>query len=528
MSTRALLYTEFLTQVLRVKLSPAQRVLCRVAYDEVQPKDLAPEDRELARVMFGDVDEIPPGARAVVVAVCGARAGKSYIIAALYLLYLALTVSLDSLAPGQVAVALIVAPDMRLAGEVLRYALGACDSVPAISRLVVSRKADKFTIDRGNGKIVRMECLPANGRGAALRGRSLVGAVLDESAFFRDDTYQVNDVELFRAVSPRVLAGGKTVIDSTPFAESGLLFELFRDNHGKPETALAIHAPTLLLRSDPHTASYVERERKLDPDNARREFDAEFMSSGSSAFFNSRAIDLAIDHGLTLPLAAKPGSQVFVAADFGFRSDTWTIVVVHKTLDTYCVAELEERKPEKGAPLVPAVVVAAFARIAKRHGATAILADGHYRETMLEHLSNHGLAFVPAFESAAEKVEAHQKARTLIHDGRVRMPDDFRLLRQLREVVSRPTSGGGVTLSWPRWRKGGHGDLVSALVLALSAFSGHTVEADALPHDDPRRIHAETQEFWSREAEKTKQRHADEHFGESFADAFDREFARVA
>ena len=40
------------------------------------------------------------------------------------------------------------------------------------------------------------------------------------------------------------------------------------------------------------------------------------------------------------------------------------------------------------------------------------------------------------------------------------------VLAQLREVISKPTSGGGMSISSPR-KKGGHGDLVSALVGAV-------------------------------------------------------------
>ncbi len=101
---RPMVFTEFCTQVLRVALTPGQLVLCKIAFDGLEPGDLKGRERELARKIFGDVDRIPPEARHVLIAVVGARAGKSYILAALRLLHLALTVSLDTLAPGEIAV----------------------------------------------------------------------------------------------------------------------------------------------------------------------------------------------------------------------------------------------------------------------------------------------------------------------------------------------------------------------------------------------------------------------------------------
>jgi hypothetical protein len=84
---------------------------------------------------------------------------------------------------------------------------------------------------------------------------------------------------------------------------------------------------------------------------------------------------------------------------------------------------------------------------------------------------------VDAPTGAEGKAQSYQRMRALLHEGRVRLPDHPRLLRQLREVISRPTSGGGISLTSPRWRKGGHGDLVSALVLALYPFGGHQERA---------------------------------------------------
>src|SRR5262249_30644541 len=125
---------------------------------------------------------------------------------------------------------------------------------------------------------------------------SLVGAVMDESAFFRDEDHSVNDAEIFHAVAPRVMPEGQVILASTPWAQGiGLLYDLFSANHGAPRTAVAAHAPTLLLRNDARTAAMVERERERDPDNAAREFDAKFMSSGAGLFFDPSAVDAAVD-----------------------------------------------------------------------------------------------------------------------------------------------------------------------------------------------------------------------------------------
>jgi hypothetical protein len=71
----------------------------------------------------------------------------------------------------------------------------------------------------------------------------------------------------------------------------------------------------------------------------------------------------------------------------------------------------------------------------------------------------------------------------LFREGRVRIHGGMefreRLLQQMREVQGRPTAGGGMSIMHPRWAKGGHGDLVAALVLALWQLYGDEVKAPA-------------------------------------------------
>lgn len=480
MSRPVRLFTDFVAAA-GVRLTPGQRTICRIAYDGAAIADLTPAERAHAEQIFGPIASIPPEARNVIVAVCGARAGKSYVLGSLRLLHLALVLPLDSLAPGEIASALIVAPDLRLARQCLRYALGAARTVPAIARRISSETSDSFTLARESGRSVIVECLPATRGGSALRGRSLVGAVLDEAAFFRDAEYVVNDEEVFRAVAPRVMPGGQVIIASTPWAESGLLYDLFSTNHGNPTTALAAHAPTLLLRDDPRTRSIVERERQRDPDNASREFDASFMSAGSGLFLDPASIDRAVFLDLTIPCMVSPDIRTAAGADLGFVSDSSALAIVAGRGERLALIALEELRPGKGSPLRPSDVLARFAALAKEHHCREIVSDGHYAETAREHLHGHGISLGRGPEGAAGKVASYLELRRLFAEGRIALPKHDRLLAQLREIRSKPTSGGGLQVYSPRRPGGGHGDLVSALVLAAWALSSSVATPIRLP-----------------------------------------------
>lgn len=461
---RAVPFEAFLRTTVEARLSPAQAVLVRVCFDGVDPVDLEASDREIAGKLFGDVDRVPADARHVVAWTKGARMGGTW-ICSLYLLYAALTADVSPLAPGEVAFAPIVAPDLRLARQALRYASGAANGTRSIKRLVEADTTEALTVRRPDGHLVTLECLPASRGGASTRGRSLVGALMDEASFFRDEDSQVNDAEVYRAIAPRILPGGRLCIISTAWTEAGLLYELGRKNHGAPVSALAAVCPTLLMRQDATIRRVVEQERARDPDNAAREFDCQTMSGGASTYFDPGAIARAVDPGLEL--GRKPAGKVAAGADFGFVRDSSALVAVEDVGGVVQVVQVVERRPERDKPLQPSSVVEAFAGVLSELGVGSVVADGHYRLAMAEYLLKHELHLIDAPEGQAGKVAMYSRFRTLLHEGRVRLPEHPRLLAQLRQVMSKPTAGGGLSVFSPRRAGQGHGDLVSAMVTAV-------------------------------------------------------------
>lgn len=456
---------------LGVTLTDGQAEFGRVAYDLGEPSG------GLGERLFGFTGSVPVGARSVVAAVCGARGGKSYVAVALRLVHGMLVRDLSSVAPGQRAVALIIAINDKLRREVLNYARGAVRSKPQLEAMVCEDGADGFGMRRPDGHIVRFETGVATAGGYGARGRSLTDFAMDEAAFMRDATFKVNDQEIFRAGSARVLPGGQTIVASTPWATAGLLYELWKGNFGKPTDAIVAHAPTLVLHDSEMTRGIVERERLRDPDNAKREFDAQFMTSGTTVFFEEAIIDAALTDE---PFEKRPGDAIAAGGDFGFRADSSACLKVALRGSWLHVYGGAECRPEEDKPLKPSKTVADFAAcIAGDCG--YLMADQHYREAIAEHLDTHGLAYAPA---PMQPAESYVRARMLLREGRVKihramLPEGMaaRLVRQLREVQGRPTSGGGMSIVHPRWATGGHGDIASAFVLALWQLSGDEVPA---------------------------------------------------
>ncbi len=493
-------FEEFADCVLRVDLTPAQRVLARVGFDAVEPCDLTGAARDHARQLFGDVYTVPLEARGVFAVTKGARAGGTW-LCSLFLLYRAFTASCAGLAAGELGFCPIVAPDMRLARQGLRYAAGAAMASPDLARFVAGRSSDSLTIRRPDGYSVVVTALPATRGGSALRGRTLLAGLMDESAFFRDgDSGEINDSELFRALAVRIVADGVLCVISTAWLESGLLHDLVRQNLGSPSSALACVAPTELMRPDsPKIRAVVEAERVRDPLNAAREFDCVPFTGGAGAYFDRGAISDALDDNLPCPVALDSLSNlghwvVGAGYDFAARQDAAAGVVVAASSEnrpSYVVCSAFERRPAKGKPLVPSVVTGGFCQMVRDYGGSGFSSDAFYLEAVREAATSHDLQLYQAPGGQMGKARSYGVARELLHAGRIRIPSTLtRLAVQLGEVVSQPTTGGGLKITSPR-RGGAHGDLVSAFVLALWHASRSSSTVGAQSGGDPGSMHTQ-------------------------------------
>jgi hypothetical protein len=291
-------FVPFVEVVLSYRFEPGQRVQWGIAADGWQPKDLAGDDREFAREMLGDVEEVSDEARREVATIKGAGIGYSLFLG-FRMLHRAVTAS-ELGAAGEIRPALIVAPDLRLGRIPVRNALGAAEGVPEIKRMIESRTSDGFVLRREAGRRTSVETLPASAGGRALRGRRYLEVGFDESGFFRDSDYAVNDVDCKRAVISRCL--GQFWNGSTPWLETSDVWKTYEANFGNPTTALAMRVPTLLVRNDARMVELVRQETERDPEGAATEYDCKPPVGSGGFYFDSFAISQCAAEGMPLEL----------------------------------------------------------------------------------------------------------------------------------------------------------------------------------------------------------------------------------
>tara|TARA_B100000949_G_scaffold235443_1_gene258754 strand:+ start:1067 stop:2557 length:1491 start_codon:yes stop_codon:yes gene_type:complete len=304
-------------------------------------------------------------------------------------------------------------------------------------------------------------------------GFTCIGCVFDELARWLDNETGANPAtQVLRSIRPSMatMKNAREFMISSPWSTIDAHAEAFAAG----DTPQQMVAAATSWEANPTLTE--DGCRMLEPDEAtfRREYAAEPMSASAASFFDHTAIAAAADEWLKIPRIAGQGESVTAGADFGFRRDSSALAVVHRRADVMILADMLELCPQTTGPLRPSETVRAFADVCKRHNISSLMADGHYQESITEHLADENLGFQIA---PRDVPSTYVRFRTLLHGGRIKIPNNKQLLRDLCEVQSAPTPSGRVRMILPRRSGGGHSDLVSAMILACWPKAGKPVGA---------------------------------------------------
>jgi hypothetical protein len=211
----------------------------------------------------------------------------------------------------------------------------------------------------------------ASSKGKTGRGRNIICAILDESCFFFDAGYVVNDEDIYRAIAPRVVRGGQLIVQSTPWGKQGLLYDLWSRNFGSPQTCIAVHASTRAMRSDADQLAKIDAEYQRDPENARREFGAEFLDTDAQYLASDHIDACTRVDGDEAPIR---GVAYVACVDPASRSNAFTLAIGRRTYDGgVAVSLVRQWLPERGSPLDLRAVVGEVAALAKRYGCDEVV-----------------------------------------------------------------------------------------------------------------------------------------------------------
>ena len=389
----------------------------------------------------------PPGGYKEAVVVTGVQSGKSR-IASTIAAYEGLIATPET--DGTSLFAAVLAQDFRGARRtIFSYAAAPFDASPALGRRVVNRTAQTIELDSGV-VIAAYPCRPASIRG--IRARVLV---LDEFAYYIGSDAAATDREMLRAARGRLATtGGRLVILSSPYGQSGALWDLHRQHYGRDDSPVLVWQASAPEMNPRLPLDYLDRLKLDDPEAYRSEVLGEFRA-GTGRLFDPEALDAVTVEG-PLELAPAPGTPYAAFVDpSGGCADAFAIAIGHKLPpDGRTVVDCARAW---AAPFNPAEIVREASALLRSYGVYNVWGDRYGGEWPREGFEQQGIdyAFCPHAKS-----ELYLSLLAAVNSKQVEIPRHQELVKELRGLERRRGPGGQDKVDH---RPGAHDDLANVV-----------------------------------------------------------------
>jgi hypothetical protein len=392
--------------------------------------------------------------------IAGRRSGKSYTSALIAVFLACFKDWRPYLAPGEKGWIFIIAVDKAQAGIIKAYISGIFQRVKCLRGLIA--KETQETIELRNGISIAVKTASFR----SVRGYTLLACVLEEMAFYRSDDSANPDKEILAAVRPALATIPESLLlgISTPYNRSGVLWEQFKSNYGKPGGPLIWKAPTRTMNPT-IDRRLIENALREDPQAARAEWEAEWRED-IEAFITQDLVEAVMIQGrFELPKIDGPEYFGFIDPSGG-RQDAFTLGICHREGSGKIVLDvLRERCP----PFQPKGVVAELTDVLKSFGISSVESDKYAGEWVPEAFREFGIEVKNAAMTASE---LYLNFLPLVSNGTVELLDNKRLLAQLLGLERRSRSGGKDLITH---YAGGHSDLANAVAGACVLASQRRV-----------------------------------------------------
>lgn len=383
--------------------------------------------------------------------IVGRRGGKDSIASVIAAHSAALFSEQGRLRPGERAIVMCLATDRDQAKIVLNYTRSYFHDIDLLRGLVQKTTALGFELENGVDVAISTNSF------RAVRGRPVLVAILDETAFWRDETSATPDEETYKALKPALatLPGAMIIGISSPYRKSGLLYRKFKESYGKDGDILVIRAPTRALNPT-IDAEVVEQALAEDPAAARAEWLAEFRDD-VGGWAEAALIEAAVDPGVTVR-PPVPGIVYRAFSDpSGGARDSFSLAIAHTEKNAQVLDCLIEIK----APFNPTSATEQIAATLKSYGLGKTVGDKYAAAWVIDAFRKCGIRYE---HSERDRSSIYLDALPLFTSGRARLLDNRRLVSQFGSLERRTSPIGKDRVDHG---PGGHDDLCNAAAGAL-------------------------------------------------------------
>jgi hypothetical protein len=383
--------------------------------------------------------------------IVGRRGGKDSVASVVAAHSAALFSEGHRLRPGERALVMCLAVDRSQAGIILSYTKSYFEGIDLLGAMVQRETATGFELTNSVDVAISTNSF------RSVRGRPILCAILDETAFWRDETSATPDEETYQAIKPALasIPGSIIIGISSPYRKSGLLYKKFRDHYGRDGDILVIKAPTRALNPT-IDQDIIDEALAEDPAAARAEWLAEFRTD-IGGWADLALIEAAVDRGVTVrpPI---PGTVYSSFSDpSGGQRDSFTMAIAHAEGNIAVLDLLLEIK----APFHSIAATELVADTLKSYGLQRTVGDKYGASWVID-----------AFRKCGVRYEASDRDRSAIYldtlplfsSGRVKLLDNKRLVTQFASLERRTSPVGKDRVDHG---PGGHDDLCNSAAGAL-------------------------------------------------------------
>ena len=409
--------------------------------------------RSTARACTGREDVHAVGAYREAWLVCGRRAGKSRILAAIAVYLAAFHDWRPRLAAGETGVVLLLAADRDQAAVALNYCRGLLTGNPMLRGLVVADTAERIDLTG------RVSIQVGTSSYRSVRGRTVIAALLDEVAFWRSDDSANPAAETARALRPALatMAPDSILIGaSSPYARNGLLWNQYRKHFGRVGGEVLVWQAASRVMNPSLPAELVAAALEEDPEAGASEWLAEFRRDISS-FVDRLVVEGLVESGRTVRPRVEGLSYAGFCDPSGGSADSMTLGIAHREGDVAVLDLVAEVRP----PFNPAETVAQFCDLLKGYGISTLVGDRYGAEWVASAFRERGVTYQA---SSRSKSEIYGSLLPAINAGRVSLLDSPRLVAQLCSLERRTSRSGRDSIDHP---PNAHDDVANAAAGAL-------------------------------------------------------------
>jgi hypothetical protein len=263
-------------------------------------------------------------------------------------------------------------------------------------------------------------------------------------------------------------ANAPLIVASSPWTDEGSFYTAITagDADGR---IVAGPAPSWIANPSLITEESARRKER-NPRIFAREYACEFAAGFSGDYFPDDAVKACTDsfRSASPEGPSNPGASHVVAIDPAFFSDTFGLAVAHVEAGpagpVVIVDVVGALAAPRGQMLSPSHAVGKTSALRRTfRGSLEVITDQASAAPLSEMFQRQGIFLRIEPWSMTNKVEAYSAVRQLMVDGRLRLPDDPWIRRELSSVGVKLLPSGNETIS----TRGGHDDRLSAMVAAI-------------------------------------------------------------